>query len=79
MPQTEKPQVQTVDSSQTAGNSVVRLGAGDLLQGRLEVQGEMRVAGKSKASSRQALISLSTPAPMSKLRLRDRTSAFGAR
>jgi cytoskeletal protein CcmA (bactofilin family) len=46
MPQTEKPLVQTADLSQNAGINVVNLGADDLLQGRLEVQGDVKIAGK---------------------------------
>src|SRR6266567_2536010 len=46
MPQTEKPLVQPVDLSQNAGINVVNLGADDVLQGRLEVQGDLKLAGK---------------------------------
>lgn len=46
MPQTEKPLVQTADLSQNAGLNVVNLGADDLLLGRLEVQGDLKIAGK---------------------------------
>lgn len=46
MPQTEKPLVQTADLSQNAGINVVNLGAGDVLQGRLDVQGDLKIAGK---------------------------------
>ncbi len=46
MPQTEKPLVQPVDLSQNAGINVVNLGADDTLQGRLEVQGDLKIAGK---------------------------------
>lgn len=46
MPQTEKPLAQTADSSQDAGVNVVNLGPDDLLQGRLEVQGDLKIAGK---------------------------------
>jgi cytoskeletal protein CcmA (bactofilin family) len=46
MPQTEKPLVQAVDLSQNAGPNVVNLGAGDILQGRLDVQGDLKIAGK---------------------------------
>jgi len=46
MPQTEKPLVQTADLSQNAGIKVVNLGADDILQGRLEVQGDLKIAGK---------------------------------
>jgi cytoskeletal protein CcmA (bactofilin family) len=46
MPQTEKPLVPTADLSQNAGINVVNLGADDLLQGRLEVQGDLKIAGK---------------------------------
>jgi cytoskeletal protein CcmA (bactofilin family) len=46
MPQTEKPLVQTVDLSQSASINVVTLGAGDILQGRLKVEGDLKIAGK---------------------------------
>jgi len=46
MPQTEKPLVQPVDLSQNAGINVVNLGSDDVLQGRLEVQGDLKIAGK---------------------------------
>ena len=46
MPQTEKPLVHTADLSQNAGINVVNLGAGDVLQGRLDVQGDLKIAGK---------------------------------
>jgi cytoskeletal protein CcmA (bactofilin family) len=46
MPRTEKPQVQPVDFGQNAGINVVNLGADDVLQGRLEIQGDLKVAGK---------------------------------
>ena len=46
MPQTEKPLVQTADLSQNVGINVVNLGVGDVLQGRLEVQGDLKIAGK---------------------------------
>jgi len=46
MPQTEKPLVQTADLSQDAGINVVNLGAGDVLQGRLDIQGDLKIAGQ---------------------------------
>ena len=46
MPQTEKPLVQPVDLSQNAGINVVNLGAADILQGRLEIQGDLKIAGR---------------------------------
>ena len=52
MPQTEKPLAQTADSSQNAGVNVVNLGADDLLQGRLEVQGDLKIAGKVEGELR---------------------------
>jgi cytoskeletal protein CcmA (bactofilin family) len=52
MPQTEKPQVQPVDLSQSVGTNVVNLGADDVLQGRLEVQGDLKVAGKVEGELR---------------------------
>jgi cytoskeletal protein CcmA (bactofilin family) len=52
MPQTEKPQVQPVDSYQNAGINVVSLGADDVLHGRLEVQGDLKVAGKAEGELR---------------------------
>ena len=52
MPQTEKPQVQPVDLGQSAGINVVNLGADDVLQGRLEVQGDLKIAGKVEGELR---------------------------
>jgi cytoskeletal protein CcmA (bactofilin family) len=52
MPQTEKPLVQPVDLSQNAGINVVNLGADDVLQGRLEVQGDLKIAGKVEGELR---------------------------
>jgi cytoskeletal protein CcmA (bactofilin family) len=52
MPQTEKPQVQPVDLGQNAGINVVSLGADDVLQGRLEVQGDLKIAGKVEGELR---------------------------
>ena len=46
MPETEKPLVQPTDLNPNAGTNVVNLGADDLLQGRLEVQGDLKIAGK---------------------------------
>jgi len=46
MPQTEKPLAQSAGLSQNAGINVVNLGASDILQGRLEVQGDLKIAGK---------------------------------
>jgi cytoskeletal protein CcmA (bactofilin family) len=45
MPQTERPLVETADLSQKAGINVVNLGASDILQGRLDVQGDLKIAG----------------------------------
>jgi cytoskeletal protein CcmA (bactofilin family) len=52
MPQTEKPLVQPADSSQNAGVNIVNLGADDVLQGRLEVQGDLKIAGKVEGELR---------------------------
>ena len=52
MPETEKPLVQTVDLSQNAGINVVKLGAGDILQGRLEVEGDLKITGKVEGELR---------------------------
>jgi len=52
MPQTEKPLVQPVDLSQNAGINVINLGADDVLQGRLEVQGDLKIAGKVEGELR---------------------------
>ena len=52
MPQTEKPLVQPVDLSQNAGINVVNLGADDVLQGRLEIQGDLKIAGKVEGELR---------------------------
>ena len=52
MPQTEKPLVEPVDLSQNAGINVVNLGADDVLQGRLEVQGDLKIAGKVEGELR---------------------------
>jgi cytoskeletal protein CcmA (bactofilin family) len=52
MPQTEKPQVQPVDLGQNAAIDVVSLGADDVLQGRLDVQGDLKIAGKVEGELR---------------------------
>ena len=52
MPQTEKPLVEPVDLTQNAGINVVNLGADDVLQGRLEVQGDLKIAGKVEGELR---------------------------
>ena len=44
MTQAEKSAVQAA-SAQNGGNNVVSLGPRDVLQGRLEIQGELRIAG----------------------------------
>ena len=44
MTQAEKTAVQA-SSTQNGGNNVVSLGPRDVLQGRLEIQGELRIAG----------------------------------
>jgi cytoskeletal protein CcmA (bactofilin family) len=45
MAQPEKTAVQTSSSAQNAGNNVVTLGPRDILQGRLEIQGDLRIGG----------------------------------
>jgi cytoskeletal protein CcmA (bactofilin family) len=52
MPPTEKPKVQSGDLNQNAGINVVNLGADDVLQGRLEVEGDLKVAGKVEGELR---------------------------
>jgi len=44
MAQAEKTAVQT-SSAQNGGNNVVSLGPRDVLQGRLEIQGDLKIAG----------------------------------
>lgn len=45
MASAEKTAAQTSTTSQNGGSNVVSLGPRDILQGRLEVQGELRIAG----------------------------------
>src|SRR6266571_5074705 len=52
MPQTEKPVVQPGDPSQNAGVNLVNLGADDVLHGRLEVKGDLKIAGKVEGELR---------------------------
>lgn len=45
MAQGEKTAVQPASTSQNGGNNVVSLGPRDILQGRLEIQGDLKVGG----------------------------------
>src|SRR6059058_629978 len=45
MASAEKTAVQASGTSQNGGNNVVSLGPRDILQGRLEIQGDLRIAG----------------------------------
>ena len=45
MASAEKTAVQASGTSQNGGNNVVSLGPRDILQGRLEIQGDLKVAG----------------------------------
>jgi cytoskeletal protein CcmA (bactofilin family) len=45
MASAEKTAAQASSTSQNGGNNVVSLGPRDLLQGRLEIQGDLRIAG----------------------------------
>jgi cytoskeletal protein CcmA (bactofilin family) len=45
MASAEKSAAQASGTSQNGGNNVVSLGPRDILQGRLEIQGDLRIAG----------------------------------
>lgn len=45
MAQGEKTAAQTASTGQNGGNNVVNLGPRDILQGRLEIQGDLKIAG----------------------------------
>src|SRR2546428_12423837 len=45
MASAEKTAVQASGTSQNGGNNVVSLGPRDILQGRLEIQGDLKIAG----------------------------------
>jgi cytoskeletal protein CcmA (bactofilin family) len=45
MASAEKTAAQASGTSQNGGNNVVSLGPRDILQGRLEIQGDLRIAG----------------------------------
>src|SRR5436853_6584202 len=45
MPQAEKPAAQAASPAQNGGTNVVSLGPRDILQGRLEIQGDLKIAG----------------------------------
>src|SRR5437879_1598133 len=45
MASAEKTAVQASGTSQNGGNNVVSLGPRDVLQGRLEIQGDLKIAG----------------------------------
>lgn len=45
MAQAEKNAAQTATTTQNGGNNVVSLGPRDILQGRLEIQGDLKIAG----------------------------------
>jgi cytoskeletal protein CcmA (bactofilin family) len=45
MASAEKTAAQASSTSQNGGNNVVSLGPRDILQGRLEIQGDLRIAG----------------------------------
>ncbi len=45
MASAEKTAAQAASTAQNGGNNVVSLGPRDILQGRLEVQGDLRIAG----------------------------------
>jgi cytoskeletal protein CcmA (bactofilin family) len=45
MAQTEKTSAQSASTAQNGGNNVVSLGPRDILQGRLEIQGDLKIAG----------------------------------
>ncbi len=45
MAQAEKTSAQTSTTTQNGGNNVVSLGPRDILQGRLEIQGDLKIAG----------------------------------
>ena len=45
MAQGEKTAAQAAGTAQNGGNNVVSLGPRDILQGRLEIQGDLKIAG----------------------------------
>ena len=45
MAQAEKTAAQAASTAQNGGNNVVSLGPRDILQGRLEIQGDLKIAG----------------------------------
>jgi cytoskeletal protein CcmA (bactofilin family) len=45
MAQAEKTAAQSATTTQNGGSNVVSLGPRDILQGRLEIQGDMKIAG----------------------------------
>lgn len=45
MAQAEKTAAQTATTTANGGNNVVTLGPRDVLQGRLEIQGDLKIAG----------------------------------
>ncbi len=45
MAQAEKSAAQTATTTQNGGTNVVSLGPRDVLQGRLEIQGDLKIAG----------------------------------
>lgn len=45
MAQAEKTAAQTATTTQNGGTNVVSLGPRDVLQGRLEIQGDLKIAG----------------------------------
>ena len=45
MAQAEKTAAQAASTAQNGGNNVVSLGPRDILQGRLEIQGDIKIAG----------------------------------
>src|SRR5438552_18773224 len=45
MAQAEKTPVQASNATQNGGHNIVSLGPRDILQGRLEIQGDLKIAG----------------------------------
>ena len=48
MAQGEKTAAQAAGTAQNGGNNVVSLGPRDILQGRLEIQGDLKIAGNGE-------------------------------
>ncbi len=54
MAQAEKTASQASNATQNGGHNVVSLGPRDILQGRLEIQGDLKIGGNVTMSSEKA-------------------------